>query len=175
MQVVSSLEGNNLPQLVKFPTHKAGHTHDLIFSNIRSLKMEVPKLVVWSDHFLIPFYFNLAKPDLPECARYFLKRNWKKLTAEYLVPQQKTRRRGPWINAGREAGGKAKLHRKVSTPWIRVQLIETSIGQGSSTRQTANKSKLTINVHDMIVKYYENEFTKEKKSFHSKWEYTNTN
>lgn len=56
VQLLDSLLGLNLPQLVTLPTHKAGHVLDLIFTNILTLKVADPEPVLWSDHYLIFFF-----------------------------------------------------------------------------------------------------------------------
>lgn len=85
-QLVSSLAGANLTQYVGAPTHNAGHTLDLVFSNIQALKMDVPRQLAWTDHCLIPLFFRLGKPILHVSSHSFLKRNWKNLTEESLRP-----------------------------------------------------------------------------------------
>lgn len=78
--------GLNLTQLVSAPTHRAGHTLDLIFSNDSTLRVDVPQPLTWSDHWLVPF--SLARSSCKHFARlaYVKRRNWRKVSPESMSP-----------------------------------------------------------------------------------------
>lgn len=130
-----------LKQWVKGPTHNAGHTLDLLFSNIDSTTVEEIKPITWADHSLITFSFTQSVTSVKASKpTHELYRAWKSVTPESFQRY--------FIFNNLEALGTLPTNRGVMN-------LETEIT--NTLDQCAPKRKLKCTKRNMAEKWYTSE------------------
>lgn len=82
LKLLETMNSLGLTQKIVGPTHVAGHTLDLIFTNLTKLAVEPPLPILWSDHYILKFSIPLMISGKKNVQKKRSVRPWHKLTSE---------------------------------------------------------------------------------------------
>lgn len=80
--LLAAMDSLGLGPMVSGPTHRAGHTLDMIFSNIAEPDVKQPLDLTWTDHALLNLSFQQSIHNYASIAQVHTGRAWKKINPE---------------------------------------------------------------------------------------------